>query len=549
MLAWAPPGRPAPHPPAPHPVEVRPPRSVEPPRGGDRKTETTSPEDREEEKQAQVLMELRPGLTREEALAIVRGARRGSSEDKAIPDTSIEERLRERLGHPDTRSSLRKAINPKLLSDIGRLEGNDALAMMTMLVALPKLGGVISDLPSAERPAAMNTLLAEYRRLPAGERWLMQEVAKQSPFSDPLYYASQETPAKLRDALNNYLASQRSQQNVLASASGGDAQSSAVATLLGSEWKDLAPTVKRQLEPITISLANAGKIQPRHVEVSVTRDGETSTHDLTLPRWELLGIERRVIRDRLVKQVGPLGPNDPVLFYGHGSIDFSTNQLLPERLSARTFDNSKRFHEKHVENLNLLGSARLDPATTIFFNLLPGAADTAIGPRMSQRDQRRWTTLRKGYDELAASRGLQVPTVSSKDALISVLTDAKLDTIVIAGHGDSQGIYFPDGSKFTVEDVLALPPIERARPPIVVLVSCETGRPSQDATMTIAQALLYRGRATAVVAPTTRIVAGGTTLEFLNKLFADNSVAAEAFKRLNGPWQLYVLQVTPSAIN
>lgn len=75
------------------------------------------------------------------------------------------------------------------------------------------------------------------------------------------------------------------------------------------------------------------------------------------------------------------------------------------------------------------------------------------------------------------------------------------------------------------------------------LVACETGRGARAGAITIAQALLMQGRAAAVVAPTRKIPAAGASLKFLDSLFGRDDVpAADVFKNLGPPWQLYVVR-------
>lgn len=112
-------------------------------------------------------------------------------------------------------------------------------------------------------------------------------------------------------------------------------------------------------------------------------------------------------------------------------------------------------------------------------------------------------------------------------------------------YGDEHAIYLPDGSTIIAYDVINLPQVTSKRPPVVVLVSCNTGRANVEGVITIAQALLYTGRAAAVLAPTTEIAATPKVINFLRTMYSSaNGQVGNALKDIKGPWQLFV-QVEP----
>lgn len=337
-------------------------------------------------------------------------------------------------------------------------------------------------------------------------------------------FAPTPAPAPRVDETKTEDSEQRRQQAV---------REDAIRRIVGTEWAEVVAPTALPVATLVKVADDKGKSAQRSLNFSMTRNGATTMHQVMIPRWEFFGIERGLVAKRFSDQIANGG--EPILFLA-GDLDFSTNTFLPDRLTARTFDSSARFVDEHLRNVAQLQSRALKPSTTAFFNLVAPEQNAAAEPR----EARRWEALRKNYDDFAAAKGLQ-KRPSQRDDILKALGDGTLDTIVIVGHGDADAIHLPDGSSVTVQDVLALPSAPKGRAPIVVLVACETGRASRGSVITIAQALLLQGRATAVVAPTRKIPAGGASLRFLEGLFGRDDVpAADAFKKIGPPWQLYV---------
>lgn len=275
------------------------------------------------------------------------------------------------------------------------------------------------------------------------------------------------------------------------------------------------------------------------LSIALGEDVPLNKFVINTPRFEFFGLEKKIRQRRFLENAAIPPETDAALFLSP-DLPFPTHELLPKMISARTFDHSGRFIDKHWGNLNHLKSWRPVPENTTFFNLLP--ENSVVLKQMKLRgSSSRWSKARAKYENFATTNNLQKPTTISAKALLDELTNGTTDTIVVSAHGDRNSIFFPDGSRLTIDDILSLPPLERQNPPVVILVSCNTGRASSAGINTIAQALLYRGRATAVIAPTTKIPATVASLSFLQSLFSRADIPAyQSLRDISGPWQLYV---------
>lgn len=279
---------------------------------------------------------------------------------------------------------------------------------------------------------------------------------------------------------------------------------------------------------------------PRRLRCVTARKDASTIQSFEVPfnPWEFFGIEKRVVAKDFERLLGASRADQPVLFLG-GARDYSTHDLLRGWLTARSFDDSLRFADLHVENFRQLVSRDLAPARTVLFNLIPESRAT-IRRAGLPGSERRWQRARQTYDEFARRKGLIVGDGTSREKLLATLREGVLDTIVIVAHGESDGIFLADGSKLSVEDILDFPALDSARKPLVVLVSCAAGR-FEKSLRSMAQALLLRGRACAVLAPTRKIPVLGGTIQFLERLLGPGKrPAATAFRHLSSPWQLYV---------
>lgn len=274
--------------------------------------------------------------------------------------------------------------------------------------------------------------------------------------------------------------------------------------------------------------------RPTKLTVLINMDGKTSEQSVDIPQWEFFKIERAVVQRRMSKAFARV-PHDAPIFFTALPPGMSTSDLLPGRTATRTFDNSPRFSQDHIRNFENIKSTKLRRENTRVFNF--------VGPPngSSGKNNSRWEKLRALYDSAADRLGLTVG--SNKAELLNSLSAGDLDVIVIVAHGDKNSIYLPDGSSVTVDDVLQLSPLTSdRRAPIVVLLSCETGSTAGRGMVTIAEALMLRGRASAVFAPTREVSAGTSTVRILEEFV--NSASSGKFddwvQRLRGPWQVIV---------
>lgn len=275
------------------------------------------------------------------------------------------------------------------------------------------------------------------------------------------------------------------------------------------------------------------------LNVKIANNGNITTTSIDIPRWEFFKLEKALIQKRMAKAFAHI-PADSPIFFTSLPPGISSSDLLPGRITVRTFDNSPRFIEDHVLNLENLKNAKLNPKDTKFFNFVappPGSAVLA---------EKRWTSLRQHYDDVAGDLGVQFG--SSKTELLKNLSDGDTDVVVVVAHGDQSSIHLPDGSSITVSDIMDISPISNSnnRPPIIVLLSCETGSSNRYGMTTIAEALMLRGRASAIIAPTRQVSAGRKTTEILNQIIqsAEEGEFFHFMKRTRGPWQVIVEATT-----
>jgi hypothetical protein len=294
-----------------------------------------------------------------------------------------------------------------------------------------------------------------------------------------------------------------------------------------------APRVPRPQVPPILAIEPQDK-GAAHYRVKIANGSDATVRDIDLPTWEFFNLERSLTRRRLNAAIADIDPRASLLF-STAAAGYSTSELFPDRVTARTFDDSPRFMDDHLRNLATVASSELHAKTTAFFNF--------VGPtsQASASQTRRWSELRIKYQKAAEDAGLTIK--SSRQELFDILNEGRLDTLIVVAHGDNQAIYLPNGEKMTLQGILDLPPLRLDRRPVIILVSCETGSVSGAGIQSIAQALLYKGRASAVVAPTRRIPAETESLEFVKGLFLANGRPKrlrEFAAGLRGPWQLYV---------
>lgn len=275
------------------------------------------------------------------------------------------------------------------------------------------------------------------------------------------------------------------------------------------------------------------------VTLTINHAGHQEVREINIPAWELFNVERKVVRDRFFKAVSSVPPELPVMFTEMPS-GMSTSDVLPGRVTVRTFDSSLHLAQDHLQNFDRLVETTLDPSRTRFFNFV-GPPDSHVARTQSPaRIKQRWNKLGRLYDGVANDLGLNHG--GGRDDLLDTLSSGESDVVIVVAHGDQETIYLPNGEIISIDDVRALPKLSLTRPPIVVLLACETGRTTGSGVSSVAQALLESGRATAVLAPVRVVPAGVATTKTLRDLFAAGvKTELPSFLRgLRGPWQFYV---------
>jgi hypothetical protein len=276
---------------------------------------------------------------------------------------------------------------------------------------------------------------------------------------------------------------------------------------------------------------------PRRLRFLTTRGDTSTAHLVEVPRWERRHLDKRVVARDFARLAGLPKAGQPVLFLGGGS-DYSTHDLLPGRLTARSFDDSPRFTGLHVENFRQLAQRRLAPASTILFDLIPDSL-TAVRRLGLPGSARLWRQAHRRVDALARRHGMILGDGRRRDQLVATLRQGVHDAIIVVARGERSGIFLADGSQLALGDVLDLPPAGSTPRPVVLLVSCASGF---DASLRrLGQAFLLRGWTSAVLAPIGSVPVPGETERMLeNLLHGGEPPARSALTDLSSSLQLYV---------
>ena len=280
-----------------------------------------------------------------------------------------------------------------------------------------------------------------------------------------------------------------------------------------------------------------------HFRVTTTDYLGTRERRVSVPKFEFLGWTRSRAASRLSADLGPARKGEVTLFVGP-DVTYPTSEILPGRVSARTFENSPRFLAEHLENVRHLRSTPMMAGRTVVIDLMP-TRRPAIEAMDLAGNERDWQGIENTYRATAAEAGVRVERPSKASEVLEMLASGEADIVIVAAHGDAEAIYLPDGSRISSADLQALPKLERSRRPVVVLIACNTGSLGRPDGTAFAQTLLYRGRAVAVVAPTQSIPALEETLGLYRRILKGQDLI-EVLEDLGSPWQLYVEEQEPT---
>jgi hypothetical protein len=288
--------------------------------------------------------------------------------------------------------------------------------------------------------------------------------------------------------------------------------SQAVEQLGGDLYPEFAEAIARKLGGSVVSVDSMRRHSARYVRV---RRSNGRAAAVRLPRWEFFGLERSQVAKRFSEAIGNPRKEEPVLFVG-GDSDYMSRELLPDHLTARTFDRSLRFTDRHVENLQAIAGRAIQAKDVAFFNFLPKTREE-VDAFDSRGSYTQWMAFQRRFEVVGEGLGTK-PQDGTRDSLLQELQRGERDVIVVVAHGTPDAIYTNTGEALTRDDILNLPPVPEGRArPLVILLSCRTGE-VQDGSRAVAQALLYRGYASAVVAPTKYIAPSQGLVDFLRAL-------------------------------
>lgn len=267
----------------------------------------------------------------------------------------------------------------------------------------------------------------------------------------------------------------------------------AVHHLCGNQYPEVANTLAAKLGGRLLAVSEERGAGHRVIQVKA---GSGQSRKVLVPRWEFFGLERRAVAKRFSEAAGRPTPDEVVLFVG-GDQDYVTRELLPGHFTARTFEASLQHADRHLANVRSIESRSIDPSKVAFFDFLPQTgAEVAALPAAGSTE--RWLGVAARFRE--AAKPFRAAGVS-RESFLSALRSGNQDAIVVVGHGTPDAILLPNGDKITRQDILDLPPFQGDRQPLIVLVACRTGAVA-NGSQAVAQALLSRGYASAVLAPT-----------------------------------------------
>lgn len=281
----------------------------------------------------------------------------------------------------------------------------------------------------------------------------------------------------------------------------------------------------------------------KHVfHVAFRNRGTNRKRTVRIPRVDFLGSRARTV-SRQFRNLIPHDYDNPVILVGD-RLPYSTQALLPGRLSARTFDNSPRFTEEHIANLRQL--QEFTPTQVKVVLLIPTESKALLTMALAGRTSK-WIKARKEYMKVARKHGIEVVEPMTVEELDTVLQSRNRELLVVVGHGDARNLFLPTGEEFSMERVLDWPPVKRNERSAVVLLACRTGQLLRGPLSTLAQSLLFRGRAVGVVAPPHQIPLSGKTLVLYEQLVSGSQSLVDILRNLNSLFQLYVWQFNSSS--
>ena len=235
----------------------------------------------------------------------------------------------------------------------------------------------------------------------------------------------------------------------------------------------------------------------------------------------------------------------PLLIRGSVGERISTKALAPQRLSGIYVGELAQM-SRHSRTLNAALDQKLSPATTRFVNIVPSRRADLDRLDLAGTE-REWKEEKAKFDG-EAERSQVMRHDETKEGFLSALKSEN-DVVVVVAHGDFSGIYMPDGSKLEVADIERLPrPAAAKRPPVVVMIACETGmnltaKSVAAGATTISRALIDAGWASIVIAPT-GVVPLKDSHQLLKRVL-DQSSLREIFRQMPGEFQMHVELALP----
>jgi hypothetical protein len=286
----------------------------------------------------------------------------------------------------------------------------------------------------------------------------------------------------------------------------------AVFFLAGDRLPDLAAAVAQQVGGDLLIVANKKTARYRYVRIRSGRNRSSAI--IRIPRWELFNLEQSLVARRFEEAAGSPSKKAPVLFIG-GDTDYVSRELLPNHFTARTFDRSMRFADRHLNSLVEVAKRTVDPTNVAFFNGMPQSKADVKAFR-AEGLYRTWLNLRRKFEKVQEEFDVE-SSPSSREAFLAELATGAKDVIIVVAHGTEDGIFLRPGERVSREDIINLKPRSSGPAPLVLLLACRTGA-VEKGSRAIAQTLLYRGYASAVIAPTQLIRPREELAEFLRSV-------------------------------
>jgi hypothetical protein len=209
-----------------------------------------------------------------------------------------------------------------------------------------------------------------------------------------------------------------------------------------------------------------------------------------------------------------------ILHYGTQNPSIDVSAICTEHQVRYSWRSNA--YSRPVAQISAAGVS-VDPANTILFNATPTEVTHLNKMGLSPYQLENWRKVNARIE----SKGLDFQSsLSRKSDFIESLKLSSKDIVLCFLHSDGSRIFFRDGV-LTMEEVEALPTVIDAKPRVLVLISCNTGKSYAPfwgkAKAAIAETFVRKGLFTTVLAPN-KPVNGNEAIRIMNSVEGKSSL-------------------------